>query len=102
MEQVTAIRQTALIALGIMLVAVRLLQPYSAQVRASICHSLRRARVAPRCWGHRRGAWHADDFWHRAQHQRFSERVYAMWEREGRPEGRADEHWFRTRAFEES
>ena len=24
------------------------------------------------------------------------------WEREGRPEGKADEHWFRTRAFEEN
>jgi Protein of unknown function (DUF2934) len=44
----------------------------------------------------------ADDFWHKAQHQRFGERAYALWEREGRPEGKADEHWFRTRAFEES
>jgi Protein of unknown function (DUF2934) len=30
------------------------------------------------------------------------ERAYALWEREGCPEGKADEHWFRTRAFEES
>jgi Protein of unknown function (DUF2934) len=36
------------------------------------------------------------------QHQRFCERAYALWEREGCPEGNADEHWFRTRAFEES
>ena len=32
----------------------------------------------------------------------FCERAYALWEREGCPEGKADEHWFRTRAFEES
>ena len=44
----------------------------------------------------------ADDFWHQAQHERFCERAYALWEREGYPEGAADEHWFRTRAFEES
>ena len=34
------------------------------------------------------------------QHQRFRERAYALWEREGRPEGNADEYWYRTRAFE--
>jgi hypothetical protein len=28
--------------------------------------------------------------------------AYALWEREGCPEGKADEHWFRTRVFEES
>ena len=44
----------------------------------------------------------ADDYWHQAQHQRFGERAYALWEREGRPEGKADERWFRMRAFEES
>jgi hypothetical protein len=38
--------------------------------------------------------------WHQAQNQRLSERAYALWEREGCPEGKADEHWFRTRAFE--
>ena len=43
----------------------------------------------------------AGDFWHQAQHQRFSERAYALWEREGCPEGKADEHWLRIRAFEE-
>ena len=41
-------------------------------------------------------------FWHQAQHQRFCERAYALWERKGCSEGKADEHWFRTRAFEES
>jgi hypothetical protein len=40
--------------------------------------------------------------WHQAQHQRFNEHAYALWEREGRPEGNADDHWFRTRAFKES
>ena len=41
----------------------------------------------------------ADDFWHQAQYQRFCERAYA-----GREvsEGKADEQWFRTGAFEES
>lgn len=43
----------------------------------------------------------AEDFWHQAQHQRFSERAYSLWEREGCPEGRAHEHWSRVRAFEE-
>jgi hypothetical protein len=43
-----------------------------------------------------------EDFWHQAQNQRFSERAYALWEWEGCPEGKADEHWFQTRAFEES
>src|SRR5580698_2539839 len=42
----------------------------------------------------------ADDFWHQAQRERFSERAYALWEREGCQEGKSDEHWFRTRAFE--
>ena len=42
----------------------------------------------------------ADEFWYRAQHRRLSERAYALWEREGCPEGRADEHWYRTLNFE--
>ena len=44
----------------------------------------------------------SDDFWHQAQHQRFSERANALWEREGRPEGKEAEHWHRIRSFEES
>ena len=48
------------------------------------------------------GYLHQSHFWHQAQHERFCERAYALWEREGCPEGKADEHWFRTRAFEES
>jgi hypothetical protein len=29
---------------------------------------------------------------------RIQRRAYALWEREGRPEGRADEHWHRAEA----
>jgi hypothetical protein len=36
-----------------------------------------------------------------SQHQRLCERAYALWEREGCPEGKTDQHWFQTRAFEE-
>jgi hypothetical protein len=35
-----------------------------------------------------------DEAWQR----RVRERAYALWEREGRPEGRAEEHWFRAEA----
>jgi hypothetical protein len=42
----------------------------------------------------------ADEFLHRAQHQRWCERAYALWEREGCPQGKADEHWHRTLNFE--
>ena len=44
----------------------------------------------------------ADDFWHLAQHERFCERAYALWERKAVRKGKADEHWFRTRALEET
>lgn len=44
----------------------------------------------------------AEEFWHRAQHQRWCERAYALWEREGCPQGRAAEHWYRTLNFERS
>jgi hypothetical protein len=42
----------------------------------------------------------AEEFWHRAQHQRWCQRAYALWEREDRPEGKADEHWYRIINFE--
>jgi hypothetical protein len=42
----------------------------------------------------------ADEFWHRAQHQRWCDRAYALWEREGCPQGKADEHWHHTLNFE--
>jgi hypothetical protein len=44
----------------------------------------------------------ADEFWHRAQHQRWCERAYALWERQGCLQGRADEHWHRTLNFEKN
>lgn len=31
-------------------------------------------------------------------HERIRKRAYALWEEEGRPEGRADEHWHRAEA----
>jgi hypothetical protein len=43
----------------------------------------------------------AEEFWYRAQLKHFRERAYALWEQEGCPEGKADEHWYRIRAFEE-
>jgi len=42
----------------------------------------------------------ADEFWYQARHQRLCERAYSLWEREGRPEGKADEHWYRMLEFE--
>jgi hypothetical protein len=44
----------------------------------------------------------ADEFWYQARHRRRSERAYALWERSGCPEGKADEHWYRTVNFETS
>ena len=31
-------------------------------------------------------------------HDRIKQRAYLLWEQEGRPEGRADEHWSRAEA----
>jgi hypothetical protein len=43
----------------------------------------------------------ADDHWHRAHEQRLRERAYRIWEQEGRPDGQADRHWHWTCGFEE-
>jgi hypothetical protein len=43
----------------------------------------------------------AAEHWQLAQEQHLQERAYALWEQEGRPEGRTDEHLDRTREFEE-
>jgi DUF2934 family protein len=43
----------------------------------------------------------ADEHWQRAQEQHLQERAYTLWEQEGRPERRTDEHLDRTRKFEE-
>jgi len=42
----------------------------------------------------------ADEHWQRAQEQHLHERAHALWEQEGCPEGRTDEHLDRTREFE--
>jgi hypothetical protein len=47
-----------------------------------------------------RPAERADDHWRRAQEQHLQERAYALWEQQGHPEGRTDEHLDRTREFE--
>ncbi len=39
----------------------------------------------------------AEKFWHRAQYYRWCERAHAMWGRESRPEGKAEEHRHCTR-----
>jgi hypothetical protein len=43
---------------------------------------------------------HADDHWFRAREQRLRERAYRLWEQEGHPDGQADRHWNRTCEFE--
>jgi hypothetical protein len=42
----------------------------------------------------------ADEHWLRAQEQHLHERAYALWEQEGHPGGRTDAHLDRTREFE--
>jgi hypothetical protein len=44
----------------------------------------------------------AEDHWFRAQEQRLRERAYQIWEQEGRPDGQADRHWNWTCGFEEA
>jgi hypothetical protein len=39
-------------------------------------------------------------YWHRALNQHLSERAYALWQREGCPDGRADEFWYQVARFE--
>ena len=42
----------------------------------------------------------ADEHWQRAQEQHLQERAHGLWEQEGRPIGRTDEHLDQTREFE--
>ena len=42
----------------------------------------------------------AEEYWYRAHEHHLRERAYILWEQEGRPEGRADEYWCRTENFE--
>jgi hypothetical protein len=45
---------------------------------------------------------HAEDHWFRAHEQRLRERAYQIWEQEGRPDGKANRHWNWTCGFEEA
>jgi hypothetical protein len=42
----------------------------------------------------------AEEYWHRAHDQHLRERAYVLWQQEGCPGGRADEYWHRVREFE--
>ncbi|MCC8403343.1 DUF2934 domain-containing protein [Paraburkholderia sp. MMS20-SJTN17] len=42
----------------------------------------------------------AELYWHRALDHHLSQRAYALWQREGCPDGRADEFWHRVVGFE--
>jgi hypothetical protein len=42
----------------------------------------------------------ADEHWRRADEQHLRERAYTLWQQEGCPEGRADEHWRLTKQFQ--
>lgn len=42
----------------------------------------------------------ADEFWNLALDQHLRERAYVLWQQEGSPEGGADEDWERTRKFQ--
>jgi len=42
----------------------------------------------------------ADDYWFRAQDEHLRERAYLQWRQEGCPNDEAEEHWHMTKAFE--
>ncbi|HVF93002.1 MAG TPA: DUF2934 domain-containing protein [Sphingomonas sp.] len=42
----------------------------------------------------------ADEHWHRALDQHLRERAYVSWEQQGRPDGGADGDWHRLKAFQ--
>lgn len=42
----------------------------------------------------------AEDFWYRALDQHLRERAYVLWQQKGSPEGRADEVWDKTQRFQ--
>jgi len=43
----------------------------------------------------------ADEHWSRARHQHLCERAYALWDSEGCQDGCADQNWLRTERFGE-
>jgi hypothetical protein len=42
----------------------------------------------------------ADDYWQQAHDQHLQERAYILWQQEGCPEGRAEEQWHQSRQCE--
>ena len=42
----------------------------------------------------------ANEHWHRAHHQHLCERAYVLWQQQGCPEGQADQLWHRVVEFE--
>jgi hypothetical protein len=42
----------------------------------------------------------AEEHWHRARDRHLRERAYVLWQQEGCPDGQADDHWRRVCAFE--
>jgi len=43
----------------------------------------------------------AEEYWHRALDQHLRERAYVLWQQEGSPEGRQDEYWRRLVDFQD-
>jgi hypothetical protein len=41
-----------------------------------------------------------EEYWHRALDEHLRERAYVLWQQEGSPEGRQDEYWRRLVAFQ--
>lgn len=42
----------------------------------------------------------ADEYWHRAFDEHLRDRAYVLWQQDGSPEGRADEYWERLIKFQ--
>jgi hypothetical protein len=42
----------------------------------------------------------SEEHWQAALDQHLRERAYLLWQQQGSPEGRADEHWLQLQAFE--
>ncbi len=42
----------------------------------------------------------AEEFWHRALEQHLKGRAYVLWQQEGSPDGGADKDWHQTREFQ--
>lgn len=42
----------------------------------------------------------AEEFWHRALEQHLKGRAYVLWQQEGSPDGGADKNWHQTREFQ--